>query len=142
MLGFVLRTAEKTRYCERCGLFTEEYRHVCKPSTAFEKLHPGTPEYGKWIKMFSVWDTGMWNTALIIQAARILDFDGAYVLLKDFFGAYHASVVGTNNYARVKPGGLLDLKCGNGLWLYINRDYSAAILDAELIRRIKEEAGG
>ncbi len=136
MNGFVLRTIEKTYYCEKCRQFAAHHRHRCKVSDHFEKLGAGTPDYKYWVDRIADWDTGLWNTIMITQVAFLLEYDAAYILMRDFYDHYHASFVSENTYARLKPGGLIDLQCNKGHHLYVNPDLSAGLLSPDTVGRI------
>jgi len=140
MKGFALRTGVRAHLCVKCGLYFDKARagsHKCESNSPFQRLLPGTDEYCLWVELFSRWDTGTWNAGLTIQAASISGYRGAYILVKDFFRHYHASLVAEESYARLKPGQMVRIMCEDQhSGVYVNPDCSAVLLRPNVLEQL------
>lgn len=129
MNGFPLKTPVRNNFCDKCNIYYPQKRHVCKVNPAFEKITAGTDEYTLVIGMLSHWDTGTWNTSLIIQAAKIVGTNLYYLIITNFFKRHNVIVLNADCYHRLQPYRAMQIKRqGVECLLYVNLDCSAAVI--------------
>jgi hypothetical protein len=133
MNGFPLKTHARTFKCDKCKLYYPKKKHTCQSREDFVRLVPGENEYASVIQMLSDFDAGTWNSSVLIQVARITSTGYWYILATNFFSNHIAMLINDHFYAKLKPFYARKLDCdGVPSILYINEDYSAAIIPLSL----------
>lgn len=135
MNGFPLKTSKRTHFCEKCQQYYSNKKHLCKPNSAFVRVPPGTVEYEAVCQVFRKYDSGTWDQTLLLQAARI---DGTlyyYIIILSFYKIYSALILGPTLCWKAKPRqGFVLTSVDSPSMLYVNDDYSAAIIPLNLFK--------
>lgn len=132
--GYPIKTLHRRRYCEKCALYYETGQHICPtPTPLIERIAPSSEEFSIAYDIFKTNMPGLWLQAMHTECLTV---GSAVVYVCRTFGKDWFTIVACGGRAiHAKPDTLVEVHDGA---VYINDDYSAVWIPADILLKLKE----